>query len=530
MVLDRWSVSRKLYGGCGTFVALTILASAVAVVGTYRINADVETLSQHSVVLEHALTIQATLFKIESLQKTMLWAGLDADRNLYNKSKAAVTAEYDRATKLVDELMSKADAESDRAVARTLGENLRLSKTVHEQVTLLADAAKFGEAQQQINDKATPALKNAEEAAASLVTRSQQVTERAVAEAASSYRVAEGIIFVVAVAALFASFGGVWIVHGINRSLKGVSYELREGAQLVVNASSQMAASAQSVSQGASQQAASLEETSASMEEMAAMTRRNADNSHQAASVVNDAAQVVHNANAALADMVNSMNSIKDSSHRVSKIIKTIDEIAFQTNILALNAAVEAARAGEAGMGFAVGADEVRSLAQRSAQAAKDTAVLIEEAITSSNEGSQRVQQVTDAFSAITSNVTQIKGLVDEVSVASKQQALGIDQVTQTIHQMERVTQTSAATAEESASAYEQLNAQADLTMGLVKRLEVMIGGGQSLKLDGAGDAAALDSRGHNGQHGTPRLGNLASLTARRTPPPVTETGTYSTF
>ena len=174
------------------------------------------------------------------------------------------------------------------------------------------------------------------------------------------------------------------------------------------------------------------------------------------------------------------MTSIKDSSHRVSKIIKTIDEIAFQTNILALNAAVEAARAGEAGMGFAVVADEVRNLAQRSAQAAKDTAALIEEAITSSNEGSQRVQVVADAFSAITSNVTQIKSLVDDVSVASKQQALGIDQVTQTIHQMERVTQTSAATAEESAGAYEQLNAQADLTMALVKRLELMVGGDSS--------------------------------------------------
>jgi methyl-accepting chemotaxis protein len=151
--------------------------------------------------------------------------------------------------------------------------------------------------------------------------------------------------------------------------------------------------------------------------------------------------------------------------------------------------------------------------------------VLIEEAITSSNEGSQRVQQVTDAFSAITSNVTQIKDLVDEVSVASKQQSLGIDQVTQTIHQMERVTQTSAATAEESAGAYQQLNAQADLTMGLVRRLEAMLGGRASADVEFGGDAADRSAAG-----AAARLRTFVPNAARRTTPAVAESGTYSSF
>jgi methyl-accepting chemotaxis protein/methyl-accepting chemotaxis protein-1 (serine sensor receptor) len=528
MLLDRWTISKKLYAGCGTFVTLTALASAVAVIGTSRIKGDVDMLSRRAATLQHALTIQATLFKIESQEKSMLWAGLDADRAQYAKSKATVAAEYDRATGELDSLAATADSDADRAVVRALTDNLRQSKMVHEDLSTLGDAAKFSEAQQLINDKQTPVLKTAEDVAAGLVTRHQAVMAQTRGEAATSYFIVEVIIALVAVLALVGSVVGVWIVHGINRSLRAVSSELREGSQLVVNASSQMAVSAQLVSQGGSQQAASLEETSASMEEMAVMTRRNADNSHEAASVVGAAAQVVLTANAALAQMVNSMSSIKDSSHRVSKIIKTIDEIAFQTNILALNAAVEAARAGEAGMGFAVVADEVRNLAQRSAQAAKDTAALIEEAITSSNEGSQRVQVVADAFSAITSNVTQIKSLVDEVSVASKQQALGIDQVTQTIHQMERVTQTSAATAEESAGAYEQLNAQADLTMALVNRLELMVGGDQSeprvIK------AEPVSSQPRSGDLWNGAQARMMASQGTRPTTPAADAGTYSTF
>ena len=160
----------------------------------------------------------------------------------------------------------------------------------------------------------------------------------------------------------------------------------------------------------------------------------------------------------------------------MAKIIKTIDEIAFQTNILALNAAVEAARAGEAGMGFAVVADEVRNLAQRSAQAAKDTAGLIEESVAKSSEGTAKVAIVADAIGSITGAVAKARGLVDEVSVASRQQAQGIDQVTQAIAQMEKVTQGTAATAEESAAASEELSAQADTALGIVGSLEVMVG------------------------------------------------------
>ena len=277
-----------------------------------------------------------------------------------------------------------------------------------------------------------------------------------------------------------------FLIRSTTKSLRKSLDSLSEGAHQVVSASGQVSTSAQSLSQGATEQAASLQETSASMEEMASMTRKNAENATQATRLVTDVALQVTASNSALSEMVTSMAAIQESSNKVAKIIKTIDEIAFQTNILALNAAVEAARAGEAGMGFAVVADEVRNLAQRSAQAAKDTAGLIEESIARSQEGAGKVEQVATAIETITRSVAQVKGIVEEVREASQQQTQGIDQVSQAIAQMEKVTQTTAATAEESAAASEELNAQAQLSMTVVRRLEQMVGGAVASSAAGA--------------------------------------------
>ncbi len=252
--------------------------------------------------------------------------------------------------------------------------------------------------------------------------------------------------------------------------------ELNGSAERVFDASRQVSQSAQSVSTGATEQAASLEETSASLEEMAAMTRQNAQHSRQAAALTADVERLISHANGALGGMVTSMNAIKDSSSRVAKIIKAIDEIAFQTNILALNAAVEAARAGEAGMGFAVVADEVRALAQRSAQAARDTADLIEQSIARSNEGQENVTNVTSAIKSVTEAAVQVKQLIDEVSTATGQQAVGLNQVSKAIAHIEKVTQATAASAEESAAVSEELTAEARRTLEVVAGLSSLVG------------------------------------------------------
>jgi methyl-accepting chemotaxis protein len=281
-------------------------------------------------------------------------------------------------------------------------------------------------------------------------------------------------LLVVGVLAAVASFAVTRSASGQLRSYAG---EMLEGSRQVSAAAGQVASASQSLAQGTSEQAATLEETSSSTTEIAAITRKNAENTKSVAGLMGETSQLVTAANHNLEEMMQSMKEINGSSAKISKIIRVIDEIAFQTNILALNAAVEAARAGEAGMGFAVVADEVRNLAQRSAQAAKDTALLIEESITKSNEGGAKLDNVAKSIRQITDSSAQVKTLVDEVNAGSQEQSRGIEQITSAVSQMDQVTQRSAANAEESAAASEELAAQAQSLYDVVERLRTLVGG-----------------------------------------------------
>jgi methyl-accepting chemotaxis protein/methyl-accepting chemotaxis protein-1 (serine sensor receptor) len=282
--------------------------------------------------------------------------------------------------------------------------------------------------------------------------------------------------------AIFIGFGllagvSVWMVRGITAALRSVAAGLSDSAEQVASASGQVSCASNSLAQGATEQAASLEETSASTEEMASMTRRNAENSKASAELIALVDERVSEANQSLNQMVKAMSGITSSSSKIARIIRVIDEIAFQTNILALNAAVEAARAGSAGQGFAVVADEVRSLAQRSAQAAKETETLIEESVAMSKGGSETMDRVVACIHSITDSTAKVRSLVSDVSVGAEEQARGVDQIARALAEIERVTQQSAAGAEESASAGQELNAQAEAMRDVVERLQVLIDG-----------------------------------------------------
>ena len=272
-----------------------------------------------------------------------------------------------------------------------------------------------------------------------------------------------------------------WIVaRSIPRSFMMLIDRLAIGAEQIASASGHIASSSESLASSTTEQAASLEETSASLEEIASMTKNNAENSREAKDLTGTMRQVADTGASDMEEMAHAMAAIKDSSNNIAKIIKTIDEIAFQTNILALNAAVEAARAGEAGMGFAVVAEEVRNLALRSASAARETAEKIEDSIQKSSAGVEINAKVSSSLTDIVSKARQADELVAQISIASNEQSQGIDQINSSVSQMDAMTQNNAAGAEESANVSADLRAQSTQLTQLVQELQTLVGGKSS--------------------------------------------------
>jgi methyl-accepting chemotaxis protein len=270
---------------------------------------------------------------------------------------------------------------------------------------------------------------------------------------------------------------GVGLTLMITRPIQNVIGGLGDGAEQVTAASGQVSSASQSLAEGSSEQAAAVEETSSSLEEMASMTRQNADSAAEANQLMSETLRVVNEASGSMVDLTQSMQEISHSSEETQKIIKTIDEIAFQTNLLALNAAVEAARAGEAGAGFAVVADEVRNLAMRAAEAARNTAELIEQSVKRIQAGTQLATRTGGAFGRVTDGTQRVAQLVAEITAASQEQSQGIDQVNRAVSEMEKVIQQNAANAEESAAAAEELNAQSEQMRAYVDDLRQLVRG-----------------------------------------------------
>ncbi len=322
-----------------------------------------------------------------------------------------------------------------------------------------------------------PLVEEFDRNAGAILEQQREFLKASQAEARASSRAAGIILFVLSALILAASAGAIAVVRGAVKTIEESTRGLDVGARQVAAAAGQISSASHSLSQTSTEQATAIEETSTSCQQIRAMASSNTGNAKTASQSANSAAQQVGLAGQHVNALEQSMDEIVKSSSEISKIIKVIDEIAFQTNLLALNAAVEAARAGDLGMGFAVVADEVRALAQRSAQAAKDTAGLIEGAITRSNEGRKRLSEVTKAVAVVVEEAARVGQLSGQVEAGSTQQAKGITQIAAAIQQLEAGTQNVAASAEESAAAATELSSQAQMVSGAVERLSLLVYG-----------------------------------------------------
>jgi len=473
------TVRKKLTVAFAALLALIVVLSYVVLSGFAQLNKSfANVVDRRAMELYLAGKFEGDIWALRATNRGILLGG-------YLKSSAKIAAskeDWDKsladANKVLDQLMSFADSPQAQNEIREAKASLTKIAPLAAEVLRMCQAGEFDQAAQYSAKEITPPISLAVKLAAQTVPRHRKLLEEEKVKAAHQASVTRWITAGFIVLTLAVGIAAIFSLRLSGRDMRNLISQLEEGSAQVANAATQVSSSSQALAQGASEQAATLEETSSSTEEISSMTHKNADNSKDSATLMIEMAGQIAEGNQKLNQLVASMNEINASSEKISKIIRTIDEIAFQTNILALNAAVEAARAGEAGMGFAVVADEVRNLAQRCAQAAKDTASLIEDSVAKSNEGGRRVDEVTKAIVAITQNAEKVKVLVDEVSVGSHEQARGLDQVSKAIAQMEQVTQKTASSAEESAAAGEELNTQSATLRKVVGNLVALVGAG----------------------------------------------------
>ncbi len=478
--MKAMGIGKKLYLIFAALFAVLLLSSIVAKVLFNETQASFENtvnITARRVVLADDLST-ATM-AMRSQQHALFHWALAAKTELADQNRTQYQQSLEIARKTIRELQSLATSSETKSAITQIDSDLSEWESQFGTIDSLIKSKNFDGAGQIAENRSRPVYQDISKLSKRLRDIESTNMETDKKHAGELGSVAGWIsLFLIALAVGLGVVIGL-MIHRISQQLQGLVQSLSDGAEQFASAATQISSSSQSLAQGASEQAASLEETSSCTEEISSMTLKNTENTNSAAQLVQEADTHFGEVNQKLGEMVTSMGEIAGASDQVAKIVRVIDEIAFQTNILALNAAVEAARAGEAGMGFAVVADEVRNLAQRCAQEAKNTQSLIETAVSKSGQGSEKLEELGTTINTLTQQAAQIRTLVDEVNVGSQEQAKGLQEISKAVQQMEQVTSKTAANAEEGASAGEELTAQAETLRSLVSELKVLVDGSE---------------------------------------------------
>jgi methyl-accepting chemotaxis protein len=474
--MKNWKLPRLIISALSIILILTLILSLFALLRLSGIKTATDSLVEDQIPSMTTVESIRALTQ-ENFASALLYVTADTPglRDKITADMLATSAKIDAAYDYYQK--NCVSDENDQALFNTVMEARKAFSAARKKTLALAVESGREQANQFVLDTLLPAYTRYIGTIEKSARLQREAADAAGLAALDTVRLSRRDILATTFIDLLVGIVAGWLILRIVRTrIESITARLADGASQVHAAAGQVAVSSQSLAQGASEQAASLEETSASLEEISSMTSRNAENAGLAKSSAANTRASAETGATDMQAMTAAMDAIKESGNNIAKIIKTIDEIAFQTNILALNAAVEAARAGESGAGFAVVAEEVRALAQRSAAASKETADKIEDSIQKSGHGVVLSTQVSAGLQGILNHARAVDELVGQIAQASSEQSTGLTQIVTTVTQMDKITQGNAAAAEESASASEQLTAQSASVHDLVKELQAFIG------------------------------------------------------